>query len=104
MKFDIKKLYLYSATLIGLIITVMGSYQLIDLTLKAYIFKDADRYLVSPAYMKPMSGDLYTEEEYQKIIIEQQKNQDQEVLRNRKRQASTGLALLLTGLPLYLYH
>jgi hypothetical protein len=104
VKFDIKKLYLYSATLIGLIIIVIGAFQLINLAFKAYIFKDSDRYQIAAPLYEPMTGKVYPEAQYNKMLEEQQRNQDLEVLRSRKRQASTGIALLITGIPLYLYH
>lgn len=104
MKFDIKKLYLYSATLIGLIIIVVGSVQLLDLGLKAYVFKDADRYRVAAPYFEPMTGAKYSEEELKRIQAEQQVAQDEEVIRMRKRQASTAISMLIAGIPLYLYH
>ena len=39
MKFSLRLLYLYLFSFVGLLITVIGSIQIIDLGLKTYVFK-----------------------------------------------------------------
>lgn len=103
MKFSIRLLYLYLFSFIGLLIAVIGAVQLVDLGIKVYVFKGADRYdYPIPTKIYPSDGQevLYSEEE-----IKQQKNQQEvETQRQRQRQASTAMAMLLVGLPLYKYH
>jgi hypothetical protein len=102
MKFSIRLLYLYLFSFIGLIIAVIGTIQLVDLGMKVYIFKDADRYdypltqKFDPAGKEIALTDK--EKEEQKAL------QDKETTRNRQRQASTAIAMLLVGVPLYKYH
>lgn len=103
MKFDIKKLYLYSATLIGLIVTIIGAVQLVDLGLKVFIFKDIDRYPIVAPYYEP-GGQKYSEEEMSKMKAEQEAQQEVEVARQKKRQASTAISMLAVSIPVYLYH
>ena len=66
MKFSIRLLYLYLFSFIGLIIAVIGTIQLVDLGIKVFVFKDADRYdLVSyPAKVDPSGKEVkMTEQE-----------------------------------------
>ena len=103
MKFSIRLLYLYLFSFIGLIIAVIGTIQLVDLGIKVFVFKDADRYdLVSyPAKVDPSGKEVkMTEQE----ISDQKKQQDTEARRNRQRQVSTAVSMLLVGIPLYKYH
>ena len=93
MKFSIRLLYLYLFSFIGLIIAVIGTVQIVDLGLKVYVFKGADRYAFSIPL--PEGEDLnYPDENYV----------ERETTRQRQRQASTALAMLLVGIPLYKYH
>lgn len=103
MKFSVRLLYLYLFSFIGLLIAVIGSVQLVDLAIKVYVFKGADRYemVVGPSRIDltgkevPMTDDEKAE---QKVA------QERETTRQRQRQASTALAMLLVGVPLYKYH
>jgi len=102
MKFSIRLLYLYLFSFIGLIIAVIGTVQIVDLGMKVYIFKDADKYNypVAPKFDPSGKETALTEKE----IEDQKKQQDLEATRNRQRQASTALAMLIVGIPLYKYH
>ena len=95
MKFSIRLLYLYLFSFIGLLIAVIGSVQLVDLGIKVYIFKGADRY----EYARPvnMEGEVINYDDEKAI-------QERENTRQRQRQASTALAMLIIGIPLYKYH
>lgn len=102
MKFSIRLLYLYLFSFIGLIVSVIGTIQIVDLGLKIYIFKEADRYdYPAMAKFDPSGKEIVLtdkEKEEQKII------QENETKRNRQRQVSTALSMILVGLPLYKYH
>lgn len=103
MKFSIRLLYLYLFSFIGLIIAVIGTIQLVDLGMKIYIFKDADRYDLAtyPVKFDPAGREVkMTDQE----IADQKKLQDTESRRNRQRQVSTAVSMLLVGIPLYKYH
>lgn len=85
-------MYLFS--FIGLLVAVIGTIQLVDLGLKVYVFKGADKYeYVAP---KIEGEDVNVEEE--KMI------QERETVRQRQRQASNSIAMIVVGIPLYLYH
>ncbi len=96
MKFNLRLLYLYLFSFVGLLITVIGSVQLIDLGLKTYVFKVSEySYYAEPAILDGKNA-ISSEEMKQRNEIEQS-NQ-------RKRQLSTSLSMILVGIPLYLYH
>jgi hypothetical protein len=44
MKFSIRLLYLYLFSFVGLLIVVIGGIQMVDLGIKTFVFKDADKY------------------------------------------------------------
>lgn len=102
MKFSIRLLYLYLFSFIGLIIAVIGTIQIVDLGMKVYVFKDADKYdypIISKVGVDGKEIALTDQEK-----ADQKAQQDKETTRNRQRQASTALAMLLVGIPLYKYH
>ncbi len=104
MKFNIRLLYLYLFSFVGLIVAVIGTIRLLELGLKVVIFKGADQY----EYSRPM----LPASEDPKISSEELKNQEQEQKdiqirennRQREREVSGALAMLLVGFPLYKYH
>jgi hypothetical protein len=100
MKFNIKLLYLYLFSFIGLLVVVIGSIRLVDLGLKVYVFKGADEYTITYPMVEPSK--IASDEA--KIQVESVKNQKLETVRNRHREFSGAIALVLVGLPLYLYH
>ena len=102
MKFSIRLLYLYLFSFIGLLIAVIGSVQLVDLGIKVYVFKGADRYDNPYAVRYDPTGKEIPLTNIEKE--EQKKLQDVETQRQRQRQTSTALAMLLVGIPLYKYH
>ena len=102
MKFSIRLLYLYLFSFIGLIIAVIGTIQIVDLGMKVHIFKDADRYDYPTNVKFDPAGKEVSLTETEKA--EQKAMQDKETTRNRQRQASTAIAMLLVGIPLYRYH
>lgn len=95
MKFSIRLLYLYLFSAIGLIVSVIGTVQLVDLGIKVFVFQGADKY----EYIRPKMVD-----EPQVTYDEELKIQARESVRNRQRQVSTAVAMILVGFPLYLYH
>lgn len=103
MKFSLKLLYLYLFSFIGLLVSVIGAIQIVDLGIKVYVFKGADRYDSYPVLTRvdPFGKEVkLTEQE----IAEQKRIQETETQRQRQRQASTALAMLVVGIPLYKYH
>ncbi len=102
MKFSIRLLYLYLFSFIGLIISVIGCIRLVQLGIKVYIFKGADVY--TSYQVEPISPEGKPSETTDFDREMQQKTQDQENTRQRQREVSESVAMLLVGIPLYKYH
>lgn len=96
MKFNIRLLYLYLFSFVGLLIAVIGSIQIIDLGLKTYIFKVSE-YSYYPEPMPVDGKPGISKEEAAKRNETEQRNQIM-------RQLSTSLSMIMVGVPLYLYH
>lgn len=104
MKFNIRLIYLYLFSFVGLIVFVVGCVRLVDLGLKIVVFNNADMYVSYPITGFKDINDPRTKEQ---ITIENeqgQKAQLEESKRNRQREVSSSLAMIIVGAPLYLYH
>jgi hypothetical protein len=97
MKFSLRLLYLYLFSFVGLLITVIGSIQMVDLTLKTYVFK-VSNYSYPVTAIKDEKGNITM------TVEEQEKQQRKDADNDRKRQLSNSLAMVAIGVPLYLYH
>jgi len=102
MNFNVRLLYLYLFSFIGLLIAVIGSVRLIELGLKVYVFDGADQYQNSvPMKIDPAGKETaLTEAEKE----QQKRDIDLENKRQRERELSGALAMILVGFPLYKYH
>ncbi|HWV56513.1 MAG TPA: hypothetical protein VNZ57_03495 [Longimicrobiales bacterium] len=118
----IRSLYLYVFALVGLVMLAIGGVRLLDLGLRALIFTEAEQQ--ERIYARPMPPTLpgrnvdpettegLTPEERQQLRqwmaeYEQWQAMNEEVdpvLARRHRDASSGLALILIGFPIYFYH
>ena len=96
MKFSIRLLYLYLFSFIGLLICVIGIIRILDLGMKIIVFKDADKYEIYPTKLRDGNQELPVEE--------MQVRKEKETTRNRQRELSSSLSMILVGIPLYLYH
>ena len=91
----IRTIYLYLFSLIGLVILISGIIGFLDMGLKMYVFTKADQ---SSKYVQaPINLDGTTSAE--KVIGEVDY-----VTSSRHRDAARNLAMMLVGLPLYIYH
>jgi len=124
----IRTIYLYLFALVGLFIMIFAAIDFIDMGLKAYVFTEAERqeerYNVPPYPPEklimedtrealPIEGEVtLSQNEVQEINnwvknykewTEKQENVDYAKAR-RHEDAARNIAMLLVGLPLYLYH
>jgi len=97
MKFSLRLLYLYLFSFVGLLITIIGGIQLLDLGLKTYVFRVSD-YTYYPEAMPVEGGKPVVSPE------ESRRRNEDEAANQRKRQVSNSLAMILIGGPVYLYH
>lgn len=100
MKFSIRLLYLYLFSFVGLLITVIGLIRLVDLGIKVYVFRGADQYMTQPRPLEP-TKETTVDPQLDAQWIEEQK---MEMQRQRQREVSGAVAMVLIGVPLYLYH
>jgi hypothetical protein len=130
----IRSIYLYLFALVGLALIIIGSVRLLDLGLKVFIFKEADKpESVRPSPPYPPFGVLEPEpvrkekglgevkitekkeisaeekEALQRWLVEYQAWQEEQknidyLRARREREASNSLAFIIIGFPLYLYH
>ena len=96
----IRTLYLYIFALLGLVLIIIGGVRFLDMGLKTFVFTKADqeynyRY---PTPVKEIDSEN-TEEQCPELI-----SQSDYITSRRQEDASINLALILIGLPLYLYH
>lgn len=104
MKFNIRLIYLYLFSFVGLIVFVIGCVRLVDLGLKVLVFNNADMYVSYPISPYKDPGDGRTKDQIKAENEQQQLAQREESKRNRQREISSSLAMILVGAPLYLYH
>ena len=97
MKFNLRLLYLYLFSFVGLLIVVVGSIQMVNLGLKTFVFKDVDKYEIYPSY--PVKGGEIVESS--EIILARQ---EREAVRQKQRELINSVSMIVVGLPLYLYH
>lgn len=97
MKFSLRLLYLYLFSFVGLLITIIGSIQILDIGLKNYVFHVSD-YTYYPETVPAESGKPMVDQ------AELARRNQLEQANNTKRQFSNSLAMILVGVPVYLYH
>lgn len=121
----VRTIYLYLFTIVGLALVVIGMVRFLDLGLKIFIFKQADAQQKLQqqycAYTAPVpltkaesavnqastSTELTPDEliALKSFLDSYKQCQNVDFLTSqRQRDASTSLAMILVGLPLYLYH
>lgn len=105
LNLTVRKVFLYLFAVIGLILVIIGGVSLVDLGLRTYVFKKADRsycsyYGTSVAPEKPGMAEERTPEQ----IAEEKSRCEEQRTADKQRQASTATAQIIIGLPLYLYH
>ncbi|HHE76902.1 MAG TPA: hypothetical protein ENL27_02895 [Candidatus Parcubacteria bacterium] len=122
----IRTIYLYLFALLGLTLLVIGGVRFVDMGLKAFVFTKAEeeeRLIYKTPPMAPIGEKRLEDVENQKdfCLSDKQKAEFEMWLKDyknwkermskvdyvtsrRHRDASLNLALILIGLPLYLYH
>jgi len=120
----IRTIYLYIFSLLGLVLLIIGGVRIVNMGLKAFVFTQADEqqridFLRPPLYQietlqKISEGELTqlsAEEKTQiKSMIQsyeawlERSNEVDPLTSRRHKDASISLAMMLIGLPLYIYH
>lgn len=116
----IRTLYLYVAAFVGLALVTAGGVRLVELSLRATVFTQAeaemrmqrnmplpmmpDRFGRNPSDMTPEERAAWSEWLASQRKWQAEMRRIDPVASQRSRAASSALAMLLIGLPLYLYH
>jgi hypothetical protein len=117
----IRTIYLYLFALLGLVLITFGGIRFIDMALKAFVFTKAEneeRIIYQEPPTLPLSqskieGNMCLDAEEKQILKNwmadyknwKEKKQNFDYLASkRQKEASYNLAMILVGLPLYLYH
>ncbi len=101
----IRTIYLYLFSLVGLVLIVIAGVRFIDMGLKAWIFTEADNYSYEYVRPAPITKEGEVLEEAEEVSAEEQEAQKQQrITQQRQRDAANSLAMLIVGVPLYLYH
>ena len=102
----IRKIYLYLFSLIGLVLVVIGCVQLVNLGLKTYVFTAADQYYSYPVAAPVPTADknVTSTVPAQPTDAEMKAYQDRQTASQRESTAANALAMIIIGVPLYLYH
>lgn len=117
----IRTIYLYLFTIIGLVLLTIGSVGLVDLALKNFIFTDADNDYYRAMPPTPYGLEKVREIQTNENLTEQQledidrwlvdyntwseaNEKDDYKKSQNQRDAARNIALILVGLPLYLFH
>lgn len=120
----IRPIYLYLFALLGLILITIGSVQLVGLGLRSYVLTEADaearmRYMheppmaMAPDRAERLQSDTTLDEATRRALqrwaqdyerLQERRDSIDPVRSQRQREAAGAIALLLVGLPLYLYH
>lgn len=116
----IRSIYLYVATLIGLVMVIVSLYNFIDVGLRITVFKQAQEpwtrcsassdLTVAPASFDS-AGNVskstptpLTEEEKATKKAEQEAENQKCLVSDRQRRMSTNISVFIVGLPVFLYH
>jgi hypothetical protein len=99
----LRKSFLYIFATVGLIITIIGGVSLINLGLKTYVFTKADNYCYD-SRVPVVKQDGTTAEPTQAQIDQDKKNCEEQRAASKQSQASNAIAMLIVGIPLYLYN
>lgn len=109
MAWTIRKTYLYLTSLISLIIILIGTISLINVALRAWIFTQADSqysycYERKPVPLNGGESAEIVEEPAQTDVNECIAQEKQQQTARRQAQATTGISMIIVGLPIYIYH
>ena len=113
----IKQLYFYLVSFAALMMIAISSIVVVDTLLKMTVLSEADRYYTGSFYVPGCNGsptpsypgDMMRESaptpEYcAQEKLRQEREQDQQIMRQQQRQLSWSLSMLAVSLPLFVIH
>lgn len=101
---SLKKAYLYLVSIISLVIAVIGAIILLNLALKTWVFKQADRFASYPCINQPLTPEGKSVGCDQAAIDAQRKADEQNRTSNREQQAAQAVAMIIVATPVWYFH
>ena len=107
MNINIRRVYLYLTSLIGLVLVLIGGVQIINLGLKTWILTKADdQYYSGPCYKNERTTAPMKEGEQPQELSDEEceAQRAEEKTARRQNQAANAIAFIVVGVPVWLYH
>ena len=108
MKLSIEKIklfFLYLFTLTGLVLTLIGAVQILNLGLRQYVFTKADEQNCPRPYY-PILDKMYDKQPPAELREQEERNRQlclEERTARRQNDAAQALAFLIVGLPVFAF-
>lgn len=109
----IRFIYLYIITAITFIVFIIGAVTILDTVLKEFVFDIDDDYYARPdiiceQYIRSPEGEMIENKAYEECLEKQEKLEEEREKRliseSAARRVSIGIAQVLVGFPLWLFH
>lgn len=105
MNVNIRRVYLYLTSLIGLVLVLIGGVQIINLGLKTWVLTKADdQYYGGPCYSRTTAPLKDGEQPAELSDEECEAQRNEERTARRQNQAANSIAFIIVGVPVWLYH
>lgn len=104
----LKNLYLYLVSFVALMMVVFSTADLINTTLRTYVFKLADHnyysYATTPCPVEPVTATGTDKFPPCVTADEQKKMDDLNAAAQRQRDLVRDISMIIVGIPLFIYH
>jgi glucan phosphoethanolaminetransferase (alkaline phosphatase superfamily) len=101
----LKKVYLYLVSLIALVMLIVACVSLINLALRAWVFKQADNTTYNYSCpMIPASAQVPDGSTSSCNTALQQQQAHAQLVSSRETESARDIALIIVGLPVFFYH
>jgi len=103
----IKNIYFYLVSFVALMMTVFSLADIINITLKTYIFTKADNinyYPTTPCVVTPNTSTTKDNSDCIKEQAENQKINDDNKIAQREQDVVRDISFIVVGIPLFIFH
>lgn len=84
---------------------VFGAVRLLDLGLKVYVFKQADQYAIYTSFPEKVGMEATgSAQDREEMKVREEEARKQNTTSQRQSTASSSIAMIIVGLPLFFYH
>lgn len=109
----IKNIYLYLVSFVALMMVIFSMADTVNIALRTWVFTKADRAFFSEPYLACESGKIavqdnapraITPEECQIAQDRSKKQQEEQRIAEKQRDAVRDISMIVVGIPLFMYH